>query len=94
MDKTKKKDLSEKYKNGGDGMFFYHKKTKHPAKQIAHAEKTWTNKRYTHSPNKMKDYEEDKTLSTVEKPVYATKTAFIDPIYTRGRPYRMKKKKR
>ena len=94
MSKKKKKDLSQKYKNGGDEMFFFHKKTRHPAKQIAHSEKTWTNKRYTHTPNRLKDYEEDKTLSTKEDPVYATKISFIDPIYTRGRPYRMKKKKR
>ncbi len=94
MSKKKDKNFSAKYKNGGDGMFFYHKKTRHPAKQISHAEKTWTNRRYTHSPNRIKDYEEDTSLSTEEEPVYATRSSFVDPIYTRGRPYRMKKKKR
>lgn len=39
MSKKKDKNFSAKYKNGGDGMFFYHKKTRHPAKQISHAEK-------------------------------------------------------
>lgn len=91
---NKKKDLSAKYKNGGDGMFFFHKKTGHPAKQIVHTEKTWTNKRYTHHPNNMKNYEEDVEMSSEERKVYYQKTLFVDPIYTRGKPYRMKKKKR
>ena len=30
--KNRKKQLSSNYPNGGDGMFFYHKKTVHPAK--------------------------------------------------------------
>jgi len=84
----------ENYPNGGDDMFFYHKKTKHPAKQLQHTKKTWTNKRYTHSPNRLKDYEEDIEYSTPEEPVYKTKLSFTDSIYTRGKPYKMKKKKR
>ena len=87
---TNKKD----YPNGGDNMFFYHKKTKQPAKQISHTIKTWTNKRYTHKPSRVNDYEEDYEYSTQEAPVYYTKKSYTDSIYTRGRPYRMKKKKR
>ena len=85
------------YPNGGDGMFFYHKKTGHPAKQISHTEKTWTNKRYTHSPNRIKDYEIDISLSSEDNIVYKTKRIFVDTIYTRGHPYNIKsfkKKKR
>ncbi len=85
------------YKNGGDGMFFYHKKTRHPAKQISHTPKTWKNIRYTHSPNRLKDYEIDESLSTENDVVYKTKRVFEDTIYTRGQPYDMrsyKKKKR
>ena len=91
----KKKNIL--YTNGGDGMFFYHKKTHHPAKQLAHTDKTWVNKRYTHSPNRMKDYEIDEELSTDDNVVYKTKRIFEDTIYTRGQPYNMKsykKKKR
>ena len=88
----KKKKYSA-YPNGGDGMFFFHKKTKHPALQIAHSEKTWTNRRYTHAPNNTHNYELDKSLSTNEKPVYYQKTLFTDSIYTRGKPYKIKKKK-
>ena len=68
--------------------------TKHPAKQLAHTEKTWTNKRYTHHPNDKKNYILDEELSTPEMPVYYHKSAFIDSIYTRGFPYSIKKKKR
>lgn len=93
--RKKKKKQNIDYPNGGDGMFFFHKKTKHPAKQISHTEKTWTNRRYTHSPNNLSNYEEDKTLSTKEKPVYVQKGTFIDSIYTRGSPYKkLNKKKR
>jgi len=91
---SKKKKRSNNYPYGGDGMFFYHKKTKHPARQIKHTQKTWTNKRYTHSPNRIKDYEEDELLSTSDNPIYVTKLEFTDSIYTRGYPYNMKKKKR
>lgn len=84
--------------NGGDGMFFYHKKTKHPAKQLSHTEKTWTNRRYTHSPNRIKDYILDTDDFLPEEEVYKTKKLFVDSIYTRGHPYnvfkRRKKKKR
>ena len=79
----------QKYKNGGDGMFFYHKKTKHPAKQLAHSDKTWTNKRYTHAPNRMNDYEIDEEYSTEDYPSYKTKKKHVDTIYTRGKPYNM-----
>ena len=89
MGNNKKKDLSAKYKNGGDGMFFFHKKTGHPAKQLAHTTKTWTNTRYTHKPNRKKDYVVDKSLSTKNNPVFVTKHKFTDVIYTRGREYDM-----
>ena len=91
---SKKRRLKSQYPNGGDGMFFYHKKTKHPAKQLAHSDKKWTNKRYTHNPNRPNCYELDNDYSTDEFPVYRTKKAYVDSIYTRGRPYDMKKKKR
>lgn len=89
-----KKWKNYEYPKGGDGMFFYHKKTKHPAKQMSHTEKTWTNRRYTHKPNNMSNYIEDKELSTYDSPIYYYKSLFIDSIYTRGRPYKIKKKKR
>ena len=76
---------------------FFIKKTCHPAKQINHTDKTWTNVRYTHSPNRIKNYEIDIELSSNNNIVYRTKTLFIDTIYTRGKPYDMKsfkKKKR
>ena len=82
------------YPNGGDGMFFYHKKTKHPAKQISHTEKTWTNYRYTHNPNNFKNYRKDESLSTKDNPVYYHKLKYVDSIYTRGLPYKIKNKKR
>ena len=69
-----KKKFRKKYPNGGDGMFFYHKKTKHPAKQISHTEKTWTNKRYTHHPNRLNNYKIDEELSTSEEIIYFQKT--------------------
>ena len=90
----KRKKNKSIYPNGGDGMFFYHKKTRHPAKQISHNKKVWFNKRYTHSPNRLKDYIEDKTLSTEENKVYVTKKVFEDSIYTRGQPYNMKSYKK
>ena len=83
--------------NGGDGMFFFHKKTGHPAMQISHTNKTWSNRRYTHTPNRIKDYDFDEELSDDENLVYKTKIVFTDSIYTRGHPYNMnsyKKKKR
>ena len=85
----KKRSIDIQYPKGGDGMHFYHKKTGHPAKQVTHTRKTWTNKRYTHSPNRMKDNEEDEELSTNDDPIYMTKHEFTDTIYTRGRPYDM-----
>ena len=88
---SKRKKTTTNYPNGGDEMFFYHKKTKHPAKQISHSEKTWTNKRYTHRPNRLKDYVEDTEYSDFNNPVFCTKAIFIDSIYTRGKPYKMKK---
>ena len=94
MPKNKKTFEKESLNNG---MFFYHKKTRHPAKQISHTNKTWTNYRYTHSPNRLKDYEIDEVLSTKDNIVYRTKRMFTDSIYTRGQPYNMKsfkKKKR
>ena len=87
----------KKYPNGGDGMVFYHKSTGHPAKQVAHDEKTWSNRRYTHNPISLKDYEQDSEYSNDEFVVYITKATFINKIYTRGHPYNMKsykKKKR
>jgi len=87
-------DKNKNYPNGGDGMFFYHKKTKHPAKQISHTENTWTNIRYTHNPNNFSNYKIDESLSTKDRIVYYHKSMFIDSIYTRGRPYKMQKKKR
>ena len=89
-----KRNKNKQYPNGGDGMFFYHKKTKHPAKQIAHDKKTWSNKRYTHSPNNSSNYTEDLEYSTPENPVYYHKSTFVDSIYTTGGVYKMKKKKR
>ena len=86
------KNLNKIYPNGGDGMFFYHKSTGHPALQISHTEKTWSNKRYTHHPNRIKDYELDENLSTADDKVYATKIIFTDSIYTRGYPYNMNTK--
>ena len=82
------------YPNGGDGMFFYHKKTKHPAKQISHTRKTWTNRRYTHSPNNLSNYKLDESLSIEDDLIYYQKTDFEDKIYTRGRPFNIKNKKR
>ena len=94
----KRRKRRRDYPNGGDNMFFYHKSTGHPAKQLAHTLKTWTNRRYTHSPNNLKNYILDESLSTTEDPVYYHKTIFVDTIYKRGRPYDMsqykKKKKR
>lgn len=89
-----KKRNNYDYPDGGDGMFFFHKKTKHPAMQISHTEKTWTNRRYTHSPNNLSNYIIDNALSTDEDPVYYHKSSFTDSICTRGRPYKMQKKKR
>ena len=86
-----KRKRTKKYPNGGDGMFFFHKKTGHPAKQLEHTDKTWTNRRYTHSPNSLNNYKKDEELSTPEKPVYYHKTNFVDSIYTRGRPLKIKK---
>ena len=95
MAKRKKR---REYPNGGDEMFFYHKATRHPAKQLAHTSKTWTNRRYTHSPNNLSNYKLDESLSTDDNPVYYHKSTFVDTIYKRGRPYDMsqyrKKKKR
>lgn len=87
----------KQYPNGGDGMVFYHKSTGHPAKQISHTKKTWSNRRYTHSPNNLNNYEKDNEYSTEGCAVYITKATFINNIYTRGHPYNMKsckKKKR
>lgn len=86
MSKRKKYE----YPNGGDGMFFFHKKTGYPAKQISHTEKTWSNKRYTHTPNRLKDYEIDTVLSSKDNLVFKTRIVFTDSIYTRGKPYNMK----
>ena len=86
-----KKKYNPDYPNGGDGMFFYHKSTGHPAKQLSHTEKTWTNKRYTHHPNNSHNYMIDETLSTPEIKVYYQKTVFVDTIYKRGRPFDMKR---
>lgn len=98
MAKKFRSKRKREFPNGGDGMFFFHKSTKHPAKQITHTNKTWTNFRYTHSPNKPHDYLRDESLSTKECPVYYRKHATTDSIYKRGRPYDMsqynKKKKR
>ena len=88
---NKKRNIAIDYPNGGDGMFFYHKVAKHPAKQISHTDKTWTNIRYTHKPNNMKNYRLDEDLSTEDCPVYYHKSVFVDKLYTRGRPYKMKK---
>ena len=91
----KKRNIKE-YPNGGDGMFFYHKKTGHPALQISHTETTWVNRRYTHNPNNLSNYIKDEEMSTDDKPVYYQKTVFVDKLQTRGRPYDKinKKKKR
>ena len=94
MSKSKRKKHKKIFPKGGDGMFFYHKKTKHPAKQIAHTEKTWANKRLTHNPNRMKNYVYDDSTSTKENPSYITKLTFVDTIYTRGQPYNMNKYKK
>ena len=101
MSKNKKKNQRKhikEYPNGGDGMFFYHKSTGHPAKQLSHTEKEWTNLRYTHSPNNLKNYCLDEELSEPGYKVYYNKTIFKDTICKRGRPYDMtqykKKKKR
>ena len=98
MGKKNRRKRNYKYPNGGDGMFFYHKSTGHPAKQLSHSNKKWVNRRYTHSPNNIKNYRLDKTLSTSEVNVYYHKSLFEDSIYKRGRPYNMlfynKKKKR
>ena len=92
--RNKNRKRSREYPNGGDGMFFYHKSTGHPAKQISHTDKTWTNRRYTHSPNNMNNYRLDEELSTPEEKVYYHKTIFTDKIYTRGQPFDIKKKKK
>lgn len=84
----------KKYLNGGDGVFFFHKKTGHPALQISHTDKTWSNRRCTHHPNRLKDYELEPNLSNEDNPVYLTKRVFIDSIYTRGNPYNVKKQKK
>ena len=102
MTKRKKRNRRKKYDNypnGGDGMFFFHKSTGHPAKQLAHSGKTWTNRRYTHSPNNLSNYHLDEELSEKDNVIYYHKSIFIDSIYKRGRPYDMsqyskKKKKR
>ncbi len=91
--KQKKKRVFKEYPNGGDGMFFYHKKTGHPAKQISHTATTWTNRRYTHSPNNMKNYRKDEELSNENEMVYYHKSLFVDKIYTRGRPLNVQKKR-
>lgn len=71
MKKKHKRRISYKnYPNGGDGMFFFHKLTKHPAKQIMHDEKTWSNRRYTHSPNNLKNYVLDIELSDDDEKIY------------------------
>lgn len=92
--KNKSRKRKRKYPNGGDGMFFFHKGTGHPAKQISHTEKTWTNIRYTHSPNDLSNYRKDKSLSTPENNVYYHKSIFEDTIYKRGRPYDMSRYKK
>ena len=94
MPRKRKRNLKKEYPNGGDGMFFYHKKIGHPAKQLAHTESTWTNRRYTHNPNNLKNYRKDEELSTPEKNVYYHKSDFTDSIYTRGRPLNLINKKR
>ena len=82
MSKSKNnRKRNREYLNGGDGMFFYHKLTKHPAKQLAHTNKTWTNRRYTHSPNNMNNYLIDEELSTPEDIIYYHKTIFVDRIF-------------
>lgn len=97
---NKRKRKAKEYPNGGDGMFFFHKATGHPAKQLEHTNKTWTNRRYTHSPNNIKNYHLDESLSSKDTKVYYHKSIFTDSIYKRGRPYDMtqyskrKKKKR
>ena len=72
-----KKWKKYEYPKGGDGMFFYHKKTKHPAKQMSHTEKTWANRRYTHKPNNMSNYIEDKELSTYDSPFIIIKVCLL-----------------
>ena len=91
--KQKKKRNFKEYPNGGDGMFFYHKLAKHPAKQISHTDTTWTNRRYTHHPNNIKNYVLDEELSTPNHPVYYHKSLFTDKLYTRGYPYKIKKRR-
>lgn len=95
--RNKKRKSLNNYPNGGDGMFFFHKKTGHPAEQLSHTEKTWTNRRYTHSPNNMSNYVLDKSKSSNGINVFYHKSIFTDSIYTRGKPYSMnqyKNKKR
>ena len=92
--KQKKKRNFKEYPNGGDGMFFYHKKTGHPAMQISHTETTWTNRRYTHNPNNLKNYILDEEMSTEDEKVYYHKSLFTDNIYTRGRTLNIRKKRR
>ena len=93
-----RRNKTHNYPKGGDGMFFYHKSTGHPAKQLTHTQKTWTNRRYTHSPNNLNNYRIDESLSTKDIKVYFHKSIFTDTIYKRGRPFDMtkynKKKKR
>ena len=91
---AKKRKRTKAYPNGGDGMFFYHKKTKHPAKQISHTKTTWTNRRYTHNPNNLSNYELDPETSIDGQNSYYHKSLFIDNIGTRGLPYKIKNKKR
>ena len=82
------------YPNGGDGMFFFHKSTKHPAKQLSHTEKTWSNRRYTHSPNRLSNYRLDEELSTPGNNIYYQKTIFTDSLFKRGRPFNMSRYKK
>ena len=92
MKPTKKsKRLLKNYPKGGDGMFFYHKKTRHPALQVSHTKNTWINRRITHHPNRPNDYYEDKELSVNDVKVYCKKKLNEDSIYTRGRPLKIKK---
>jgi len=93
MAKRNKRKRVREYPNGGDGMFFYHKLTKHPAKQISHTAKTWTNRRYTHNPNNLNNYKKDEELSTPDNEIFYQKTDFTDRIFTRGQPYKIKKKR-
>lgn len=56
-------------------MFFFHKSTGYPTKQLAHSGKTWTNTRYTHSPNNLSNYQK-KTMKFIITKVYLL-TRFI-----------------